>query len=314
MSDNIEVFGKQVDVADIQRLLEDQFMLVSMKVRKGAQTRQDKDAARRIEAERGADKGSLKAQNNIWGPRGSWSAEQVKGLFAVAGSAYKVKEKFTRPWGMNGEGILPNADYFEFTAELGKVEAELDSMLSAMEPHYGRLVNAARASHGDIGPSIIYPEWPEFKAGIGIRTEMTKVPSPEEQSKLNVTHSIAQQIAERAVANRNEAVTELMRTTFESIAPVIERLAVQTSAPPEGKTKRRIYDTLLEEVNALVHAMSAFNITNDPAIAGLQQRLAALVSGLCTDDLRAGHEDPVVAYVHEEATQIADDLSSLGLF
>jgi hypothetical protein len=311
-NDTTVVLGDELDMDAIQEEINKRFMLVSMKVRKAPMERQDKKTARDLARSKGADEKAVKVEKSLWGA--GWAHDRVAAVNKIAHRANTVKAKFTKPWGINSDAILPNVRYMEFAAELAAVEAEMHAALAELEPHYNRMCADARQSlNTDLAADVVHPTWEQFKACYSIEVAYAPVPTPSDAGNLNVETQLAQVMVDRATKARNHAVEEMQRGAWEMVIPELERLISRTTLREDknGNLKSgRIYDSLIQAQRDLVSSLRHFNITNDPALERIRQKLADAIDGVTADTLRgdvAACED-----VNNKAKEIAAEMAAMG--
>lgn len=298
----------RADYEDIQNILNNTFMMVSMRVRKPNQARMDKQESIKVALANNANQKAVKVNKNIWG--GGWVADKVTALSNLLHRANTVKTQYCRPFGMGGAWILPNSSYFDFEQDLGKIRAEAQSLLDQMQPHYARMVATAKQDLGDLAANTHFPTWDEFTASAGIDVEYSAIPAPSTVGDFNVEHELARKFAGEAVANRNAVIEQLQRDAWERIQRPLTKLINSTRPKEEGRAKPKVFDTLLPDVEALVRDLGNFNILNDPALEQIRQKIEATIKDVDTETLRKNPS--ACEATHEKANEVANDLAALG--
>jgi hypothetical protein len=218
--------------------------------------------------------------------------------------------KRTLPWLDNGQRIMNAAALFEndrwLSGQLRKFDAAVDEFVAA----YPRLVSEAPNRMSGLYKFSDYPAHETLRSRYSMELKKLPVPTPDDfrvamsDSQAEVIRAdIERQVQEGAAA----AVKDVYRRVADVTGRMAERLTAYKPATRKGKKSEGVFrDSLVENVRDLIGVLPSLNITGDPELTAIVDRLVPLVAW---DAKELRENDAVREDVAKKAQQILEQVS-----
>jgi len=82
-----------------------------------------------------------------------------------------------------------------------------------------------------------------------------------------------------------DATEQVMLAVREAMAKIVTRITTQLTPGPDGK-RRKLHDSMLQEVNVFLDTFQARNLTGDQDLDSLVQQARSILTGVTTDGLK----------------------------
>lgn len=269
-------------------------------------TRTDRQASNNVNMQAGAVAGAARVVVS----RLPGADEHHKAITAAQRAYKDALWSLSVPYG-NDEGwrLLPNVNWSRLIPRMSACKNEFDKALSAFKADLGNVRARALANKGSLNVEI--PTEEELASAYCMDTEFRPVNDGQFRG---LPDSVAQKLQAHAKAKLAAAVQDATRHTLERIAQpleyFIERMVKydeREQAIAQGKEvgKHGIFrDSVVENIKELVEVIDSFNLTGDPRLATLSQRLQPLV--VSPDALR--DSQPVRHTAEKTARAVLADL------
>lgn len=214
----------------------------------------------------------------------------------------------TAPWDDGGWRAGRVDRHMEFMAKAGDMMREQDTLCDEFEDVYASAREQARFQLAGLFKERDYPTPQEVRAKFAMSVSVQPVPNaddfriydglpPDEVDKLVET-------ARTVEADRYATATAKAQ---EQLLDVVTKMATQLEAFGSGKIKK-FNDTLVGNINELIDAMPALNITGDPRLDALAKQAKELTMYALVD-LRKdkGVRDAAITEAKALAKQIAPE-------
>ena len=270
--------------------LADKAMLVKLTMRRANLTRRDSAAEAFVQAQ--MEDQSLVVNSKLFRDK----LNPINQVMSKAGEVYTYHKQHTLPYIDKGPRILPNDQYFEYSAEMRKRIAEVDSLMSLHMPKYDDYVQLdirhrsaaaivlgkpTRATAAD------YPTADEFRQRMGFDLRFTPMPeakhflfdiSDDDLAEFNATME--------GVVSQSRA--EVVKKMLEPLQHLVEKLNT-----PIG-TKGAIFrDSAVENIIEGVQMAKRLNVTGDESINQMADLINQAVSAF-SDNKEVLRESPIV--------------------
>jgi hypothetical protein len=214
--------------------------------------------------------------------------ERLKAVNSIVSQARALHHRFTKPWGDDGgvvDGkraskprILPNALYAEFAAEFRVLKREFEKAVDEFCVGYPSFVEERRRDLQGMFDPADYPEdiRSKFKLALAI------LPFPDVQDfRSDLDPDVEQDIREEIEAQLRDATAGLSKESARSIVETVGHMAKKLKEYKSEGKKTHFWDSLVENVRELARLLPAFNLTNDPDLARISDRIS---KELCVED------------------------------
>jgi hypothetical protein len=155
-------------------------------------------------------------------------------------------------------------------------ESKFSAAVSAFLSEYPDHVRSARSRLSAMFKDEDYPSVEQLRGKFSMETRVMPVPSAED---FRVAMSDAQADRIRADIERNvqqatrDAVRDIYRRIAELTGRMVERLNAYRPARGKAKAEGVFRDSLVENVRDLIQVLPSLNITGDPALSEMSDRL-----------------------------------------
>jgi hypothetical protein len=240
--------------------------------------------------------------------------ERLKEINSIISQARALHHRFTKPWGDDGGAvdgkrvskprILPNALYAEFAAEFRVLKREFEKAVDAFVQGYPSFVEARRADLQGMFDPADYPDDIRSKFNIALAI----LPFPDVADfRSDLDPDVEADIREEIAAQLNNAsagvTKESAKSIVETVGHMAKKLKEYKSTPG---TKTHFWDSLVENVRDMATLLPAFNLTNDPDLARITDRI---VKELCVEDADVLRKNDLArAIVQKSADEIVAEV------
>jgi hypothetical protein len=199
----------------------------------------------------------------------------------------------TLPWQDDGARLLPAAAYLDYTARLRAIRADFETAVDEFIKGYSEHVEAARKRLGNLFKPEDYPGADEIRHRFGFDTIINPVPSGDDfrvalgeaQAEL-----IRVEIEERAKEQLQEAIRDVYRRVSEVCERMVEKLRNYVPGNDNSKAQGVFRDSLVENVRDLAQVLPMLNITADPKLSEIAERMRRELTRHNADTLRENED------------------------
>jgi hypothetical protein len=270
--------------------LADKAMLVKLTVRRANLTRRDSVAEAFVQTQ--LEDQSLVVNSKLFRDK----LNPINQIMSKASEVYTYHKAHTLPYIDKGPRILPNAQYFDYSAEMRKRIAEVDRLMSEHMPRYDDYVqldiryrSAAATTLGKPARASVadYPSASEFQQRLGFDMRFTPLPeakhflfdlSDDDLAEFNATMESV------AVQSRTEVVKKML----EPLQHLVEKLN-----KPIGTEGAIFRDSAVENIIEGVQMAKKLNVTDDASINQMADLINTAVSAFA-DNKAVLRESPIV--------------------
>ncbi len=197
----------------------------------------------------------------------------------------KIHQRLTLPWLDNSKRILPSSKFEEYMATMRQRRPEREALVSKFIAEYDHWIAEASAMRGTAFSRSDYPD--AFTAAGAFTFSVQAEPVPHRDdfritlagADLDEIHS---GLEARLDAAARIARNELLGRVCQPLVKMVERLS-----DPDAKFR----DSLIENVRAIAAEIPDFNLTDDPEVEALRQRILRDLGMLQPDALRESKSD-----------------------
>jgi hypothetical protein len=188
--------------------------------------------------------------------------------------------KLTLPW-MEGLGIIKADAYLAFTARFGDLKTEWDNAVSKFIECYEESIEDARYQLNGLFSEADYPSVDEMRRKFRLEVAFYPVPSPEDCQRTALVGELAEGWARDLAAQLAEKERDSMSKAWQRVYDVVARAHERLSKPDNI-----FRDTLVENARELCALLPSLNITDDPELERMRQKLEGSLCAHEPDELR----------------------------
>lgn len=218
--------------------------------------------------------------------------------------------KRTLPWMDNGSRIMAADAYMAHMSWLNGQIRKFDAAVNDFISKYPGYVNDARIRLNGMFKAEDYPDATTLRGKFAVDCKVLPVPTSDD-FRVNMSDAQAQRIRDDIEKQVMEATTTAVQDVYRRIAEVTGRMVERLNAfkPAVRKGERTVgvfRDSLVENVRDLVMILPALNITGDPQLTEMAEKLKPLTE----HDASVLRENPAIRRdVAAEAQNILDSVS-----
>lgn len=263
-------------------------------------------SARRVDKKAAAD---VAKANNVESSKGAYYKSLVEGgslddIKKLAIEARTEHYRRTLPWSDNGPRILSNLGYFDYMEAMRNFNARFDALVGAFIADYPLLRHEAARLLGDLFDDNDYPNLNTVGAKFRFAVSVSPLPIGDD-FRCDLGSEEVARIRADITAQSNAATAAAMREAYERVADVAARF-VDRLASPETVFK----NTLVTNARELADVLPSLNLTGDPALTALGQKIKEQLCKHEPEQLRTDPASRRAAY--EAAMAMQADL--VGFF
>lgn len=215
----------------------------------------------------------------------------------------------TLPWLDEGARILPAAAFDDYSNRLRRMRADFAAAADAFVAGYPSFVADARNRLNGMFNAADYPAESEIRARFTFDVRVLPVPDASD-FRVDIADAQAADIKAAIEASTRAALEAAMRDAWDRVLDVVGRMAERCSATrtaKDGTEAGAIFrDSLVDNVRELAAVLPSFNLTNDPRMAEIAERMARDLGTHDAADLR--ESDRLRKETAKAAQSILDDV------
>jgi hypothetical protein len=196
------------------------------------------------------------------------------------GAARRTFYAQTLPWADEGWRLLPTANYEAFTDAMRKARVEFEAAVDTFVAEYPDLREQARKLLNGMYRQEDYPSASALRRKFSFSVEFSPVPS-QGDFRLDLPQDQLSEIEARTMSRVERATKDAMEDAYARLRGVVEHVSETLTQP--GKVFR---DSIIGNVAEMVEVLTRLNVTDDPKLEEIRQRVEDELSDLNPDTLR----------------------------
>lgn len=293
--------------ADIKTPLSRKAVLVSVNISQWTARKLDKKVTEDTNDRHHAQKDAGRYNKLLIDP------EHLAEITALVSKARKTHYALTQPWVDEGPRILANVMYSKFADEFRTLKREFADAADRFCAGYPVYIEQRKRALNGMFNEADYPGPDEIRSKFDLDYEVTPfLEAADWRSDLD--DDIVAEIRADLEAKSVNVVDNAMKHTIAQIVERVGKMATKLAEfkPSGGKgdpAENTFKDTLVENVRELAEVLPAFNLTNDPKLTEITERIKR---ELCVEDAKALRKnDGARAVVAKSAEEIVNAVSEL---
>jgi hypothetical protein len=239
-------------------------------------------------------------------------ADHLTEMQSLVSKARALHYTMTRPWTDEGPRILPNALFAKFSNEFRTLKREFNDAADRFAAAYPSFVEQRRHALNGLFSEADYPSADQIRSKFNLDLTMLPFPDAEDfRSELDAdtVAEIKRELAETSAKAVDGAMAHTANQIIETVGHMAEKLAAYKSGSKGEKAEGVFRDSLVGNVRQLADLLPAFNLTNDPRLTAVTDRI---VRELCAEDPETLRQnDQARASVAKSADDIVAEVSTL---
>lgn len=288
-----------------RNVLSSRAMLCGLRITNWTARKLDKRVTAEVNAEHGASADAGRYNKALL------AKDSLAPIVTAANAARSLHYARTLPWLDDGARLLPAAAYADFAPRMGRLRDEFNAAVDAFVAGYPAYVDAARVRLNGMWRAEDYPAVSEIRSRFSFSVRVLPVPDAGD-FRVDVGDAAAAEIRAAVERDTRAALETAMRDAWARVAETVGRMAERLAAYKPGADGSRaegiFRDSLVENVRDLAAILPGLNLTNDPALSAVADRMARELCQHGADDLR--ESDVLRKATAESAESILADVSA----
>lgn len=269
-------------------------MLVNLNISQWSARKIDKRAAAEIASAHGVESRNGAYYKSL--VEGG-ALEEIKRLVTQARTEHYRR---TLPWSDAGPRVLANLGYIEYAQKMGEYGQRFDALVAQFLNDYPLLKQEAKRLLGSLFDEADYPDLQRVADKFGFKTSVTPLPMGDD-FRCDLGAEEVDRIRAEITAATTGAMHQAVASAYERISQVVDAFTDRLAG-----TETLFRDSLVGNARDLVDILPTLNITNDPKLAELTERMRTKLCAHEPDALRHNHSVRKAAY--DEAVSMRKDL------
>ena len=234
--------------------------------------------------------------------------EQLAELQSLVSKARTLHYSMTRPWADDGPRILANQLFAKFSDEFRVIKRDFNEAADKFEAEYPSFVEDAKKRLNGLFRDEDYPSAREIRSKFQLT--LTVLPFPDaEDFRADLDADTIADLKRELIENTANVLDNAMKATvndiIENVGHMATKLAEYRPSGGKGDKSEGVFrDSLVKNVRDLANVLPAFNLTDDPKLTAITNRI---VKELCVEDAKTLREN---ADVREAVQKSADEIVS----
>lgn len=233
--------------------------------------------------------------------------ESLKEIITAAGALRTHFYDKTLPWGDNGDRLLPRLSFETFTTEHGRLEQEFHNAVdNFINEKYLVAREKAEFRMGEMFNPNDYPMPEQLRRRFAVNLDIHGVPTGRD-FRVDMDNLTVDTIRKQIEAKNQERLSVAMQDVWTRLAETLGHFANKMADDSIFR------DSTVKNLEELVDALPALNITGDPQLDQIRQDIQDTIIGYTPKDLRK--DSAVRQAAAKESKRIIDQMAGfMGAF
>lgn len=234
-------------------------------------------------------------------------AECRKEITQAQNQARALIESKSLPWSRTGFRLIPIKNLPELMVEMSKISNKFYDGVTNLLNNYDHLRTDYLRRVNDVADEIPFPTKEQIKSGFKFDFITMPLPNVEDIRLNHVSEEVVEEIRSSTVQGFNDRLQEAQSEIVERLIQLVLHVKDQCDKDPK---ETRFHKTLITNIEDAVEILPSLNITNDPKITKLIEKVRDNLTGIDVEDLKkdASYRSATV----QIASSVLKDLKKYG--
>lgn len=215
------------------------------------------------------------------------AAEALDAVNAICNAARSEHRKRTVPWTYDGPGAITAEGYPSYKAAMAEYEIAFNQAVGHFYTVYKDEREAAKKHLGALFEESDYPDTAALKDRFAFNVSCEPMPMANDFRVQGLAPEVVQEIKIGIAEANANAFDNANQTAWGRVIERVEklRMGLENYKPAiDGKkAEGKFHDSLIDNVKELAELIPSINITDDPDLTRIQQRLVSLTAYTAQD-------------------------------
>lgn len=256
--------------------------------------RLDKDASRKVTEDAGADSDAARVNKHLI------SKDAMKPILTAANAVRSHFYNKTLPWKDNGDRVISRKVFLKFVEEHERLAHAMRHAVDVFcATTYQSELEKAGFRMGDLFNPDDYPSAAELQRRFYVNLDIDPI-STVNDFRVEMSAAQADALRAKMEAAMSQRISKAMSSVWERLAEVLGNFTERT------KSGMGIRVELVQNLREIVEILPELNITDDPELEAIRQRINDRLTGYDAAELRT--DDAARAAAHRDAKKIMDQM------
>jgi hypothetical protein len=255
--------------------LSERTLLVDLDIGVWSASKTDQSVSKMARQAHGAEDAAGRFQKNIL------ARAALAEINRAASKCSNVHREMTLPWSKNGARIIKADAYESYVRELNVAKAAFNKAVREFTENYDALKEQAKVHLSAMFNDDDYPAIEQVKAKFFVRTEVTPVPEAGD-FRVKIGNKEVQTIVRDLEKRNNDRMRVAMKEVYDRLVKLTANIAKRLKDyEPSNKSGEKgiIAQNMFEQAREIADLIPVLNITNDPVLTALGERLSKEIVG-----------------------------------
>jgi len=229
---------------------------------------------------------------------------RIQQIQQVAGEARQLHYHLTQPWLDEGARVLPSTLYLDYANKLRDLRRQFKDEADAFSREYPAMIEEARKRLNGMFNENDYPIPAHIRSKFAF--DLKIMPCPDSGDfRVDIPNEHLREIEDDLENHLQDALNNAMKDSCNRIVTVVGYMAERLKAydPKKSREEQNYFkDTLVPNVRDLAELLPAFNLSGDPKMTKIIDRIQ---KELCTEETKVLRKDEDV---REAVQKSAEDI------
>ena len=237
----------------------------------------DKTATQEAKGRAGAgDKAGVKVYKSLI------AAEALDKVESIASAARVEHRKRTVPWAYDGPGAITAEGYPAYKATMATLEKSFWQAVNEFYGCYDQEREAARDFLGAMFNASDYPASGDLSNRFAFSVSCEPMPEANDFRVNGLAQELVDEIKKDIKDNNDKAMDNANNTAWSRVIEHVEKLQLRLQEYNSGKVTK-FFESWIDNIKELIDLIPSINLTNDPELSRIGQKLTALTAYTAAD-------------------------------
>lgn len=214
----------------------------------------------------------------------------VNPIQAAAQNARGIHYKYSLPWDESGDRILPSALFAKYREELENAKDRWEKAVAEFLETYTSHIEDARVALNGLFNERDYPSVQAMGAKFKWSLQIKPLPDADD-FRVSISDDEKSRIREELESHQRETLVKATKDIWSRLQEVIARFV---EAMASQKDRQVFHSTIIGNIADICDLVGDLNLSGDPALDRISQKIKAELCSVPVDDYRGKDEAAVI--------------------